>query len=104
MPYYAGSRVVTYRKDLFRQAGVKTPTTLGDVAKVAEDHQPLIGDAVTAEPALFVVIQKFPEADTQTVTKEIRELREREEISEAAKQAILRDNAARFYKLAAAPN
>jgi predicted TIM-barrel fold metal-dependent hydrolase len=41
--------------------------------------------------------------NTQTVTKEIRELRENAEISEAAKQAILRDNAARFYKLAAAP-
>ncbi len=32
--------------------------------QVIEDHQPLIGDAVTAEPALFLVIQKFPEADT----------------------------------------
>ena len=26
VPYYAGSRVVTYRTDLFRGAGVKTPT------------------------------------------------------------------------------
>jgi N,N'-diacetylchitobiose transport system substrate-binding protein len=29
VPYYAGSRVVTYRSDLFRQAGVKVPTSLG---------------------------------------------------------------------------
>lgn len=53
----------------------------------------------------FMFSSDFPhEVNTQTVTKEIRELREREEISAAAKQAILRDNAARFYKLAAAPN
>jgi predicted TIM-barrel fold metal-dependent hydrolase len=42
----------------------------------------------------------FPhEVNAQTVLKEIRELREREEISEAAKEAILRGNAARFYGL-----
>jgi len=47
----------------------------------------------------------FPhEVNTQTVTKEIRELREREEISEAAKLAILRGNAARFYELIPASN
>jgi hypothetical protein len=39
-----------------------------------------------------------------TVRTEIRELREREEISESAKQAILRGNAARFYKLESAVN
>jgi predicted TIM-barrel fold metal-dependent hydrolase len=37
--------------------------------------------------------------NTATVRKEIRELREREEISEAAKEAILYGNAARFYSL-----
>jgi len=48
----------------------------------------------------FMFSSDFPhEVNTQTVTKEIRELREREEISEAAKLAILRGNAARFYKL-----
>lgn len=53
----------------------------------------------------FMFSSDFPhEVNTQTVRKEIRELREREEISEAAKQAILRGNAARFYKLAAASN
>jgi N,N'-diacetylchitobiose transport system substrate-binding protein len=30
VPYYAGSRVITYRTDLFRQAGVKVPTSLAD--------------------------------------------------------------------------
>ncbi len=28
VPYYAGSRVVTYRTDLFKKAGLKVPTTL----------------------------------------------------------------------------
>ncbi len=28
VPYYAGSRVVTYRSDLFKQAGIKVPTSL----------------------------------------------------------------------------
>jgi uncharacterized protein len=53
----------------------------------------------------FMFSSDFPhEVNTQTVTKEIRELREREEISEAAKLAILRGNAARFYKLIPASN
>ena len=48
----------------------------------------------------FMFSSDFPhEVNVQTVRKEIGELREREEISEAAKQAILRGNAARFYKL-----
>jgi len=49
------------------------PLRLGDVAQVIEDHQPLIGDAVTADPSLFLVIQKFPEADTLTVTKAVED-------------------------------
>ncbi|GAA2021632.1 efflux RND transporter permease subunit [Terrabacter terrae] len=49
------------------------PKRLSDVAQVIEDHQPLIGDAVTAEPSLFLVIQKFPEADTETVTKAVED-------------------------------
>jgi N,N'-diacetylchitobiose transport system substrate-binding protein len=32
VPYYAGSRVVTYRTDLFKKAGVKVPTTLAQYA------------------------------------------------------------------------
>jgi Cu/Ag efflux pump CusA len=45
---------------------------LGDVANVIEDHQPLIGDAVsTGPPSLFLVIEKFPGADTLKVTRDV---------------------------------
>src|SRR5262245_13991086 len=48
----------------------------------------------------FMFSSDFPhEVNVHTVKKEIYELWEREEIDEAAKQAILRENAARFYKL-----
>jgi N,N'-diacetylchitobiose transport system substrate-binding protein len=30
VPYYAGSRLVTYRTDLYRQAGIKVPTSLAE--------------------------------------------------------------------------
>jgi N,N'-diacetylchitobiose transport system substrate-binding protein len=33
VPYYAGSRVVTYRTDLFKKAGVKTPTSLAEFTR-----------------------------------------------------------------------
>ena len=59
---------------------------------------------VSGEQA-FMFSSDFPhEVNIHTVQKEICELREREEISEAAKQAILRGNAARFYKLNSAAN
>jgi Cu/Ag efflux pump CusA len=42
---------------------------LGDVATVIENHQPLIGDAVTrGDPGLFLVVDKFPGANTHEVT------------------------------------
>src|SRR5882757_7299813 len=45
---------------------------LGDVANVIEDHQPLIGDAVpNGYPSLFLVIEKFPGADTLKVTRDV---------------------------------
>ena len=48
----------------------------------------------------FVFSSDFPhEVNTHTVQKEIRELRENEEISAAAKEAILSRNAATFYGL-----
>ena len=48
--------------------------TLGDVANVVEDHQPLIGDAVVNDrPGLLLVIEKFPEANTLEVTRSIDE-------------------------------
>ena len=51
--------------------GTTSPMRLGDVTEVIEDHQPLIGDAVDATPALFMVIQKFPDADTMAVTRAV---------------------------------
>jgi Cu/Ag efflux pump CusA len=45
---------------------------LGEVASVVEDHQPLIGDAVLGDgPGLMMVVEKFPEANTLEVTREI---------------------------------
>lgn len=47
---------------------------LGDVARVVEDHQPLIGDAlVDSGPGLLLVIDKFPEANTLEVTRGVEE-------------------------------
>jgi Cu/Ag efflux pump CusA len=47
---------------------------LGDVTDVVEDHQPLIGDAVgRGAPGLFLVIEKFPGANTLQVTKGVED-------------------------------
>jgi Cu/Ag efflux pump CusA len=47
---------------------------LGQVTKVVEDHQPLIGDAVLDNgPGLMLVIEKFPEANTRAVTHTVEE-------------------------------
>jgi N,N'-diacetylchitobiose transport system substrate-binding protein len=35
VPYYAGSRLVTYRTDLYRQAGVKIPTSIAEFTAAA---------------------------------------------------------------------
>ena len=51
-----------------------TSKRLSDVAKVVEDHQPLIGDAFVKEtPALTLVIEKFPWADTTDTTEIVEE-------------------------------
>jgi Cu/Ag efflux pump CusA len=48
--------------------------TIGDVAEVVEDHQPLIGDALCGdEPCLLLVVEKFPEANTPEVTAGVDE-------------------------------
>jgi Cu/Ag efflux pump CusA len=45
---------------------------LGDVATVVEDHQPLIGDAVVhGTPSLYMVIEKFPDANTVQVARDV---------------------------------
>jgi Cu/Ag efflux pump CusA len=47
--------------------------TLGDVATIVEGHQPLIGDAISADgQGLLLVIEKFPGADTADVTAGIQ--------------------------------
>jgi CzcA family heavy metal efflux pump len=44
--------------------------SLGDVAKVIEDHQPLIGDArVDNGTGLLLVVERLPDANTVDVTK-----------------------------------
>ena len=45
------------------------PVRLGDVAKVAEDHQPLIGDAIIdGQPGLLLVVEKLPWANSLQMT------------------------------------
>jgi CzcA family heavy metal efflux pump len=52
-----------------KRQGTGRALRLGDVAKVVEDHQALIGDAVNGEsPGLLLVIEKFPGANTLDVT------------------------------------
>ncbi len=47
-----------------------TTVALGEIAKVVEDSQPLIGDAILKDgPGLMLVIEKFPGANTVEVTR-----------------------------------
>ncbi|MGN6744158.1 MAG: efflux RND transporter permease subunit [Amnibacterium sp.] len=66
---------ITTAKDLAAVSVADTGTNhlrLGQVAKVVEDHQPLIGDAVlNGAPGLMLVIEKFPDADVEQVTKAV---------------------------------
>ena len=49
-----------------------TRLTLGEVADVKEDHQPLIGDAiVNGSPGLLLVVEKFPWGNTLEITRGI---------------------------------
>ncbi len=51
-----------------------TELRLGDVAKVVEDHQPLIGEAILKRgPGLLLVIEKFPGANIKEVTRRVEE-------------------------------
>ena len=49
--------------------------TLADVARIVEDHQPLIGDAVVSDhgPGLLLVVEKFPGANAAEVTRAVSE-------------------------------
>jgi Cu/Ag efflux pump CusA len=47
---------------------------LGDVADVVTDHQPLVGDAVTAgASSLVLVVERFPGANTEEVTRGVEQ-------------------------------
>jgi len=60
--------------DLAAVAVAGTPYRLSDLADVVEDHQPLIGDAlVEGAPALMLVVEKFPWANTIDVTRGVEE-------------------------------
>lgn len=54
-------------------AGKPTSKTLGEVAQVVENHQPLIGDSICpgGEACQFLVVEKFPGANTVQVTKDV---------------------------------
>ncbi|MGH2359855.1 MAG: efflux RND transporter permease subunit, partial [bacterium] len=64
---------ITTAKDLAKVPIEDAPAKrLGDVATVVEDHQPLIGDAIVKDaPALMLVVEKFPWANTKKVTQEV---------------------------------
>ncbi|MDA0160444.1 efflux RND transporter permease subunit [Solirubrobacter ginsenosidimutans] len=48
--------------------------SLGDVATISEDHQPLIGDAVVADGSgLMLVVEKLPGANTLAVTRAVED-------------------------------
>ena len=51
-----------------------TDLQLKDIAEVVETHQPLIGDAVVdGDSNLMLVIEKFPEANTVEVTRDVED-------------------------------
>ena len=64
---------ITRPEDLAQIALEERPALhIGDLARVVEDHQPLIGDAVLKDgPGLILVIEKWPEASATEVTKGI---------------------------------
>lgn len=54
--------------------GTEGTMRLGDVATLTVDHQPLIGDAsIAGEPALLLVVEKFPGASTTEVTRGVEQ-------------------------------
>lgn len=63
---------ITNAEELAQVVVQGTNYSLGEVADVVENHQPLIGDAiVNDEPALMLVVEKFPWANTVEVTHEV---------------------------------
>jgi Cu/Ag efflux pump CusA len=65
---------ITQPDDLAQVVMEGSTQRIGDVADVVEDHQPLIGDALThGDPGLLLVVEKFPDADALTVTRDVEE-------------------------------
>jgi len=61
-------------EDLAQVPIERTALTLGDVADVVEDHQPLIGDAIINDnPNLLLVIEKLPGTNILDVTKGVED-------------------------------
>jgi Cu/Ag efflux pump CusA len=61
---------ITKPADLAKVAVEGTNLQLGEVAKVVEEHPPLIGDAVVRSgPGLLLVVEKFPQASTTEVVR-----------------------------------
>lgn len=49
-----------------------TDKTLGDVASILENHQPVIGDAVVDDgKGVVLIVEKFPWSDTVKVTRDV---------------------------------
>lgn len=57
-------------EDLAQVSVERTALTLGDITRIVEDHQPLIGDALTNERSnILLVIEKLPGANILDVTQ-----------------------------------
>ena len=55
-------------------AGSGKGVKIGDIGRVVEDHQPLIGDAVINDsPGLLIVVEKLPWANTVEMTKGVED-------------------------------
>ena len=61
---------ITTPEDLAQVSVEGSDLTIGEVANVVEDHQPLIGDASNGA-GLILVVEKFPEANTLNVTRDV---------------------------------
>ena len=63
---------ITTAAELAKVAVEDASLSLGDVARVVEEHPPLIGDAIVKNgPGLLLVIEKFPQANTAEVIRDV---------------------------------
>ncbi len=65
---------ITNAQELAQVPVSGTGLSLGDLTDVVEDHQPMIGDAVVDDaPALMLLVEKLPGANTMTVTRDVEQ-------------------------------